>query len=209
MSDQISRQMAIDALCKRCDLVSDNEPCTEECNDIKILKLLPSTQPERNGLTKDDIETIRIHLGAIKENLCNQRRWKEAQEYENLIKRLLSASSVQPVDKDINVPINDTINRQAAIDALGEEPLMWCDTEVEITARAQWRQDRDAIQSMPSAQPERKKGKWRLADIQNPNDKANGNYLYFCSNCFHADLHAKTKEVPYCWYCGAEMEVEG
>ena len=55
-------------------------------------------------------------------------------------------------------------------------------------------------------QPERKKGKWRLADIQNPNDKANGNYLYFCSNCFHADLHAKTQEVPYCWYCGAEME---
>lgn len=58
------------------------------------------------------------------------------------------------------------------------------------------------------AQPERKKGKWRLADIQDPNDKANGNYLYFCSNCFHADLHAKTQEVPYCWFCGAEMEDE-
>ena len=48
----------------------------------------------------------------------------------------------------------DMIYRQAAIDALGEEPLMWCDTEVEITARAQWRQDRDAILSVPSAQPE-------------------------------------------------------
>ena len=60
--------------------------------------------------------------------------------------------------------------------------------------------------ALKDAQPERKKGKWRLADKQNPEDKANGNYLYFCSNCFHADLHAKTQEVPYCWYCGAEME---
>ena len=44
--DTISRQMAINALCKRCDLVSDDEPCTEDCNDIKILKMLPSAQPE-------------------------------------------------------------------------------------------------------------------------------------------------------------------
>lgn len=42
MSDNISRQAAIDALCKRCDLVHD-VPCTEECNDIKILRKLPST----------------------------------------------------------------------------------------------------------------------------------------------------------------------
>ena len=40
MSGLIDRQTAIDALCRRCDLVSDDEPCTEECNDIKILKNL-------------------------------------------------------------------------------------------------------------------------------------------------------------------------
>lgn len=66
----------------------------------------------------------------------------------------------------------------------------------------------DMIENAPTIEPERKKGKWRLADRQDPNDKANGNYLYFCSNCFHADLHAKTQEVPYCWCCGAEMEGE-
>ena len=43
-----------------------------------------------NALTPDDIETIRIHLGAVKGNLCNQRRWKEAEEYERLIKKLLT-----------------------------------------------------------------------------------------------------------------------
>ena len=39
-TDCISRQAAIDALCKRCDLVHD-VPCTEKCNDIKILEKLP------------------------------------------------------------------------------------------------------------------------------------------------------------------------
>ena len=43
--DTISRAAAIDALCKRCDLVAD-VPCTEKCNDIKILEKLPSAQPE-------------------------------------------------------------------------------------------------------------------------------------------------------------------
>lgn len=46
VGDMVSRQKAIDALCRRCDLVSDDEPCTKKCNDIKILKMLPSTQPE-------------------------------------------------------------------------------------------------------------------------------------------------------------------
>ena len=97
--------------------------------------------------------------------------------------------------------MSDPIDRQAAIDAVKDllDSMLETDTlgfyEIE-----------NALFEVPSAQPERKKGKWRLADIQNPNDKANGNYLYFCSNCFHADLHAKTQEVPYCWYCGAEME---
>lgn len=73
------------------------------------IEKLPPAEPERNGLTKDDIETIRIHLSAIKENLCNQRRWKEAQEYEDLIKRLLSASSAQP-ERDIPMKPNETID---------------------------------------------------------------------------------------------------
>lgn len=55
---------------------------------------LPSLQPTQ--LTEDDKETIRIHLSAFKENLCNQHRWNEAKEYEELISRLLSTPSVQP-----------------------------------------------------------------------------------------------------------------
>lgn len=45
VGDTVSRQAAIDALCKRCDLVND-DTCGEKCIDIKILEKLPSAQPE-------------------------------------------------------------------------------------------------------------------------------------------------------------------
>lgn len=54
------------------------------CDDYTVL---PSAQ--QTALTADDIETIRIHLSAFKEKLCNQGRWTEATEYERLIQRLI------------------------------------------------------------------------------------------------------------------------
>ena len=61
---------------------------------------LPSAQPER--LTNDDFETIRIHLNAYKEKLCNQQRWKEANEYQNLIDRFMAFASAQPDPEEWN-----------------------------------------------------------------------------------------------------------
>ena len=52
----------------------------------------------------------------------------------------------------------DLISRQAAIDALGEEPPVWCDEEGEIAERNQWRADIEAIKSVPSA--DRPQGEW-------------------------------------------------
>ena len=40
-------------------------------------------------LTLDEIETISIHMNAFKENLCNQHRWKEAEEYQNIVDKLV------------------------------------------------------------------------------------------------------------------------
>jgi len=56
----------------------------------------PTIEPQTTQLTDEDKETIRIHLNAFKESLCNQGRWYEATEYEELIIRLLSTASVQP-----------------------------------------------------------------------------------------------------------------
>ena len=30
--------------------------------------------------------------------------------------------------------------------------------------------------------------------------------VFICSECGHWDIHARTQEVPYCWWCGAHME---
>ena len=64
------------------------------CDDYTVL---PSAQPER--LTNDDFETIRIHLNAYKKKLCNQHRWKEAEEYQRIIDRFMAFASAQPERK--------------------------------------------------------------------------------------------------------------
>ena len=98
MSDLIDRKAVIDALDKE-------YRCTDQSDDwdglktaMLIIENLPSAQPER--LTDDDFETIRIHLNAYKEKLCNQQRWEEAEEYQRIIDRFMSFASAQPEDCD-------------------------------------------------------------------------------------------------------------
>ncbi len=63
---------------------------------------------------------------------------------------------------------------------------------------------RDAkTETTPSAEPVH--GEWILADEQRKEDTDNDNYRYICSECGHSDLHSKSQEVPYCWWCGAKM----
>lgn len=54
--------------------------------------------------------------------------------------------------------------------------------------------------SLPSAQPERKTGKWIFV-----RDEEAGNALYMCSECGKGDIHAPEVKVSYCWNCGADM----
>lgn len=96
MDDLISRQAAIDAAKRLHDVAWANWKETKISANTMIdaLKDLPPAQPEH--LTDDDFETIRIHLSAYKEKLCNQRRWKEAEEYQRIIDRFMSFASAQP-----------------------------------------------------------------------------------------------------------------
>ena len=50
--------------------------------------------------------------------------------------------------------MDDLISRQAAIDALGEEPPVWYDGEDEIAERNQWKRDIEAIKQLPPIQPD-------------------------------------------------------
>ena len=99
--DTISRQAAIEAI-DEYDFEFPNymERFVAELRDAmkadlkNDIEALPSAQPDR--LTDDDFETIRIHLNACKEKLCNQQRWKEAEEYQHTIDRFMAFASVQP-----------------------------------------------------------------------------------------------------------------
>lgn len=86
----------------------------------------------------------------------------------------------------------------------------WCTTckEYDHEKHCCPRFNRVIRETVQEIQAERKKGKWLLSDEQRREDTDNGNYLYFCSNCLRSDVHAKTQEVPYCWWCGADMRGE-
>lgn len=106
---------------------------------------------------------------------------KTANELNNL--------DVEPVDFAELLPtVTDTISRAKAIDACGGYLV-----------------PASIIRELPSAQPERIKARWILAENQRPEDMENDNYLFICSNCGSTDLHSKRVTVSYCWNCGAEM----
>lgn len=89
--------------------------------------------------------------------------------------------------------MSDLIERQAAIDALDKRfdsiPME------QTTEILQLRKD---LRELPSAQPERKKGKWIL--------KPNIYGVVYCSEC---DYELHTNNTNYCPDCGAKMEAEG
>ncbi len=97
--------------------------------------------------------------------------------------------------------MDDLISRQAAIDALGDKPLAWTEGEYELGLQNQWQSDVDALKAAPSAQPMRKKGKWRWSEDM---------MCFICSEC-----ESGWKEQPtlmgkplydWCPVCGAKME---
>lgn len=48
------------------------------------------------------------------------------------------------------------------------------------------------------------RGEWK----QQTDFDEDNNAIFECSNCMHGDVQAKGAEVPYCWFCGADMRGE-
>lgn len=86
--------------------------------------------------------------------------------------------------------MNDLISRQAAIDEV-KQLYEWHDTVTE---------DRliNHLKRLPSAQPERKTGKWT---------KISPASIYECSVCGQNIMTQDIDVYSYCHGCGAKMEV--
>ncbi len=103
-------------------------------------------------------------------------------------------------------PCEDTISRQAAIDALGEKPLAWTEGEYELGLQNQWEHDTDAIKALLPVAPRPETGRWIYDD-----EYSNWfDVTYKCSCCKRAiivpyDVRNEVyKNYPYC-HCGAIM----
>lgn len=101
---------------------------------------------------------------------------------------------------------NELISRQAAIDALGKRPMAWAGSDYGLGARNQYDADVLALETVPSAEPERKKGKWIKPTGMTPPE-----YVGVC-RCSECDEFAmrdwkthKQTLTDCCPYCFADM----
>ena len=98
--------------------------------------------------------------------------------------------------------MKDLIERQAAIDALHMHLMYRMGTDSNKKRLDEW------INNLPSAQPERKRGKWNITDAYPHN--------VYCSECYtrFAQTHWAVWEdgsLPrnFCPNCGADMRKGG
>ena len=74
--------------------------------------------------------------------------------------------------------MKDYISREVAIEAFGEEPEVWTDSEGELATRFQWRVDKNLIETLPAADVrENVHGEW----VEIPDECFAS--IYRCSNC--------------------------
>ena len=108
--------------------------------------------------------------------------------------------------------MSDLIDRQAAIDALGERPMVWMDSDYEIAQRNQYDMDKMAIETVPSAQPEIircKDCKWYLPNYtMSPFDTDGFDRWGGLANCQNENGLTECSDESYC-SCGARMDDNG
>lgn len=90
------------------------------------------------------------------------------------------------------------IDADALIEAMGEEPYVWTDSDDEIAERNQWLTDMHIIENAPTIEP--KRGEWKRRIVDN-----GFNADWVCSECGY---RVKTDFVDYnfCPNCGASMK---
>ncbi len=97
--------------------------------------------------------------------------------------------------------MSDLISRQAAIDALGDMPMSWADTDAELQAQEDWKQHREALFKLPTAE---KKGKW-IPHVVNEYQTW-GSDCSECGGWYVVERRYLAQRYLYCPNCGARME---
>lgn len=93
--------------------------------------------------------------------------------------------------------MNDTVSRQAAIDAVSEA----CAELRGVFGRCE-----DALNALPSAQPKRMRGKWiKKMRVTETEKYISYDPEWYCSCCGTKYDPHMAKIVNFCYVCGADM----
>ena len=93
--------------------------------------------------------------------------------------------------------MSDLINRQGTIDRINEYIEEYSEIDSDGNHSEKWCAMQEAkmtIKNMPSAQPERKTGKW----VEKP-------HVYGVAYCSLCDYELHTNDTNFCPNCGADM----
>lgn len=111
--------------------------------------------------------------------------------------------------------MSDYISREKALNALGEQPLNWNDSEVSIAERAMWEEHKTAIENIPSENVKPVVyGKW----VYNENGMDFNLGAWKCNKCGCRNNNLPvTKRINplifsgsnFCPNCGADMRGDG
>ena len=146
---------------------------------------------ERNGGSMEDM----ISRKALCEYALNQ---KDKSITPNDIMRFPSAQPEERTENTQKTHACDCISRKAAIDAIKTWGL------IDGLAEGQAIEILADEEKLPSAQPERKTGRW----IHDGYAFNGGIDWMHCSECGHKDSWSAATRTPFCAWCGARMEGE-
>lgn len=151
--------------------------------DKEAIEILTSA-PKWDKKSSEALSVAINALGAI-----SQIQWERDTAIEQLKELGYSFGEKPRTDGDL-------VSRQAAIEALGEEP--YGDTDYDLGLRNQWKWDVEAIKALSSAKS--KTGRWiSLDDFRGKYNE----YGYKCSECGEQCDYKEN----YCPNCGCKMEV--
>lgn len=166
-------------------LTADSEACKEQKSKLDLI----SRQAAIDAIEIVDWYHQNSNKDMIHGANDEHQAWYKAQD---ICKALEAVPSVnRPKDGDL-------ISRTETIEALGEEPPVWCDEEGEIAERNQWRADIEAIKSVPSA--DRPRGRWHYSDGKPAT--IGQSFGVICDQCGTESEYC----TNFCGECGADMQ---
>ena len=186
MSDLISRQAAIDAVHNLYVIFGIEGEWVDRKDVFGAINSLPSAQPEHEVRFFDA-----DHVWIDHKQFISLQRFGEA----------VKDAQPQRTEERTETHACDCVSGVAAIVAAIEAVDEW-DGGYNVQ-RANM--IRDAIKALPSAQPQRIKGKWERKE-------SDLSWWYECSECGESPLfdpYEHEVRTPFCPWCGAEMETEG